>query len=211
MAQGKNAQLDYGRELVYLSQKDTYLGSMLKRMVDGINSLASNAGLAVVGKTTPPPKIDSIQVQGTQVGDTITCPSEILHHTLTHNQAINKGISYFSEVDTTPSFTQPHVFSHGASRSSFLTLPTFLNDGVTKQTYYLRSYAQNLGSDACEPTVLGNLGAPTKIQMTGTSKTTLLPSTGSGTASPQGQQSGLGLGTVLRRPTTQPKRLAKRF
>jgi F0F1-type ATP synthase membrane subunit c/vacuolar-type H+-ATPase subunit K len=210
MAQGLNEQFQGGRELVYLTQKDNYLGSFLSRLGDAVNTLAGNAGVAAVGKTSPPPRVDNITVQGTQVGDTLTAPSEILHWTLTHNQAINKGIKYFSEIDTTDGFTQPHVYEHGTSRSGFLTLPTFSSAGV-KATYYLRSYAQYPGSDACAPTVVGNLGAATKIQMTGASITALLPSTGSGTASPQGQQGGQGLGAVIRRPTTQPKRLAKQF
>jgi hypothetical protein len=217
---GENQNFQGGREINYLAQKDTYLGSFCSRVVDAINQLAVNAGVTAVGKTSPPPKIDSIQVQGTQVGDTVTCPSEILHHTLTHNQSIGKGISYFSEIDTTPSFTQPHVISHGTSRSSFLTLPTYESatdqSNSVKATYYLRSYAQMPGSDPCAPTVLGNLGGPTKIQMTPPTGSTgsamaLLSSTGSGTAQSSGQQGGQGLGTVLRRPTTQPKRLAKRF
>jgi hypothetical protein len=211
MSQGLNQNFQGGREINYLTQKDTYLGSFCSRVADAINNLAGNAGVAAVGKTTPPPKIDSITVKGAQVGNLITAPSEILHWTLTHNQTVSKGIKYVSEIDTNSSFTQPHQHFHDASRTGFLTLPTFMDDGVTKQTYYLRSQAQYPGSDACDPTVLGNLGAPTQIQMTGTSIGTLLPSTGSGTASPQGQQGGLGLGTVLRRPTTQPKRLAKRF
>jgi hypothetical protein len=214
-AQGLNQQLDLGREYPYLDQKDPFLGSMVRRIVGAVNQLAANAGVTAVGKTSPPPKIDSINVQGTQVGNTITCTSEILHHTLVHNQAIGKGITYFSEIDTTPSFTQPHVISHGTSRSSFITLPTYssaANMTATLPTsYYLRSYAQMPGSDPCEPTVLGNLGGPTQIQMGGTSVTALLPSTGSGTAQSSGQQGGQGLGTVLRRTTPQPKRLARRF
>lgn len=215
--QGLNGQLEGGRELPYLDMKDSYLGSFLRRTIDAVNQLAQNAGVAAVGKTTPPPKIDSIQVQGTQVKSIITCPSEILHHTLTHNQSVNKGIHYFSEVDTDPNFPQPHVIHHGASRSSFLTLPTYSSiENATatppiKATYYLRSYAQNLGSDACAPTVLGNIGGTIGIQMTGTSVTSLLPSTGSGTAASTGQQGAKGLGTVLKRTTPQPKRLAKRF
>jgi hypothetical protein len=218
MAQGLNQELQGGRELVYLHQKDSFLGSFCSRLVDAVNTLATNAGVTAVGKTSPPPKIDSISVAGTQgtiAENTITCPSEILHHVIIHNQSLNKGIQYFSEIDTTPSFTQPHVISHGTGRTSFLTLPTYMNDGSTKQTYYLRSYAQYPGSDPCVPTVLGNLGGPTKIQMTppagGGSAMTLLSSTGSGTAAATGQQGAQGLGTTLKRPTPQPKRLARRF
>jgi hypothetical protein len=215
--QGSNGQFEGGRELPYLDMMDSYLGSFLRRTLDAVNQLATNAGVAAVGKTTPPPKIDSIQVQGIQVGDTLTAPSEILHHTLTHNQSVNKGIQYFSEVDTDPNFPQPHVLHHGASRSSFTTLPTFSNAANAaatppiKTTYFLRSYAQYPGSDPSAPTILGNLGGTTKIQMTGTSVMQLLPSTGSGTASAGGQQGGKGLGTVLSRPTPQPKRKAVRF
>jgi len=215
MVQGLNEQFQGGRELVYLTQKDNYLGSFLSRLGDAVNTLAGNAGVAAVGKTSPPPRVDNITVQGTQAGDTLTAPSEILHWTLTHNQAINKGIKYFSEIDTDPNFPQPHVYVHDASRTGFLTLPTYATaaakTALQPTAYYLRSYAQYPGSDACAPTVLGNLGAPTKIQMTGTSVTSLLPSTGSGTASAQGQQGGQGLGAVVRRPTTQPKRLARHF
>jgi hypothetical protein len=206
MAFGINAELEYGRELPYLNQRDPYLGSILRRIIDAVNFTATNASVSSVGKLSPPPKVDSIQVQGTLSGSTITAPSEILHWILTHNQAVNKGIRYFSEIATDANFTQPHVVDHGTSRTGFLHLPTYLNDGSTRQTYYLRSYAQYHGSDPSETTVLGGLTGAIKIQMTGTSGTTLLSSTGSGTASPQGQQGGKGLGTVLTRPSPQPKR-----
>ncbi len=202
---GENQELQGGRELNYLSQKDTYLGTILGRIISAVNTMAKNTSVAAVGKLSPPPPVDGINVQGTQVGDTITCPSEILHWTLTHNQEIQKGIRYFSEVDTNPSFTAPHVIDHGTSRSAFLTLPKMNNNGDT-HTYYLQSYAQYHGSDPSKPTVVGNLGSATKIVMTGTSRTSLLTSAGSGTASPNGQQGGHGLGKVLVRPAPGPKR-----
>jgi len=202
---GENQELEGGRELNYISQKDAYSGTLLSRIISAVNTLAKNAGVAAVGKVTPPPPIDSINVQGNQVGDTITAPSEILHWTLNHNQAITKGIRYFSEIDTDPNFTAPHVIDHGTSRSAFLHLPTQNNDGQP-HTYYLRSYAQYRGSDPAKPTVHGNLGAAFKIKLTGTSKTSLLTSAGSGTASSNGQQGGHGLGIVLNRPAPGPKR-----
>jgi hypothetical protein len=212
---GENEQLTGGRELVYLTQKDTFLGSLFSRVIASVNQLATNTGVASIGKTTPPPKIDSITVQGTQVGSVITCPSEILHHVLVHNQSISKNIRYFSEIDTDPSFPQPHVLDHGTSRSSFLTLPTYATPAaltaVQPTNYYLRSYAQYPGSDPCEPTVLGNIGGTTTINMTGTSVTSLLSSTGSGTASQTGEQGGLGLGKTILRPKPQAKRQAKKF
>ena len=226
MAQGENGQLEYGRELPYLEQKDTYLGSMLRRIVDSVNLLARNAGVSSVGKVSPPPPINDVNVQGVQNGNLITCPSEILHWTINHTQSVDKNIQYFSEVDTNPNFTQPHVIAHGAGRTGFLSLPTYsstlnMTSGLPT-SYYLRSYAQYPGSDPSERKTVGGAGNATQIQMsppvvnvavtggtgTGTaaSVTQLLPSTGSGTAQSTGQQGGRGLGTVLTRPVPGPKR-----
>lgn len=212
MATGENAQLEFGRELPYLDMKDTYLGSILRRIINAVNQTASSASVSPVGKVTPPPKIDSIQVQGSLNNTTnvLTCPSEILHWTMTHNQTLSKGVKYFTEVDTTPQFTQPHVIDHGTGRTGFLHLPTYSStaNATNSQptTYYMRSYAQYPGSDPCEPKVLGNFSGATQVVMTGTSVTALLSSTGSGTASTSGQQGGKGLGTVQQRPKPQTKR-----
>ena len=211
MAQGENQQLQGGRELSYITMRDTYAGSLFSRIIKSVNSLAKNGGHAAVGKVSPPPPIDSINVKGVQVGNTITAPGELLHFTLTHNAPIQKNIRYFSEWDTNPNFTQPHVIDHGTSRSHTMTLPTFQDDGETLNTYYLRSYSQMPGGNTSKITVLGGLSNATQIVMSGVSgagatSMTPLPSTGSGTAAPNGQQGGRGLGTILNRPPQGPKR-----
>lgn len=209
--QGENAQFELGREYPYLDNKDWYLGSFLHRVGEAINTLAANSGVAAVGKTVPPPPIDSISTQGTLANGVLTCPGELYHFTIQHNQSLNKGIRYFSEIDTSPNFPAPHVFDHGTGRTGLINLPTYMNDGTTLQTYYHRVYAQMPGSDPCKPTVYGSAGAAIAIQMSGTNACTLLPSTGSGTAQSSGQQGGKGLGTVLTRPQPQAKRQTKRF
>ena len=211
MARGTNEQLEGGRELSYVNIRDSYSGSLFDRIIKAVNTLAKNAGVAAVGKISPPHPIDSINVQGTLSGNTLTAPSEILHWTLAHNQAVSKGVKYFSEIDTNPDFTAPHVFEHGSSRTGpLISLPTYATAAakiaVTPTTYYMRSYAQYHGSDPSKPTVHGNLGGAIGIQMTGSSVTQLLPSTGSGTASTNGQQGGHGLGIILDRPAPGPKR-----
>lgn len=205
--QGLNGNLTGGRELTYIEQKDPYASSLFLRIINAVNFLAKSNSMSAVGKVTPPPPIDSVQVQGTysSATNTLTCSSEHLHWVLTHNQSIKKGIQYITEIDTSPSFLQPHIIDHGCSRSGFTQLPTYLNDGVTQQTYYMRSYPQYHGSDPQTPTVFGGQNNPTKIVMTGSSAVTLLPSTGSGTAS-NGQQGAKGLGVVLTRPAPGPKR-----
>src|ERR1022692_2873408 len=145
--QGLNAQLEGGRELPYLNQRDSFLGSILQRIIVAVNQTAKNAAVSSVGKITPPPPIDSIKVQGTQVGGVLTAPSEILHWTLAHNQAIQKGVKYLSEIDTDPNFPSPHVIDHGCSRSAFLSLPAKDNNNAT-QTYYLRSEERRVGKES---------------------------------------------------------------
>lgn len=205
--QGKNSQLQGGQELVNIQQKDVYAGSLFRKIIEAVNTLAANVSVAAVGKLSPPPPVDSIQVQGATDSNagTVTSPSELLHFTLTHNGEVTKGVQYLTEISTDPQFSAPHVLDHGASRSGFIHLPALDNDGNV-QAYYLRSYAQYHGSDPSKHTVLGGLGNPLKILMTGASKTTLLSSTGSGTAAPNGQQGGKGLGVVLTRPVQGPKR-----
>lgn len=204
---GINEQLEGGRELSYVNIRDSYAGSLFGRIIDAVNALAKNAGVAAVGKVAPPPPVDNITVSGPAPNNgVISIPnSEVLHWTIQHNQSVSKGIHYFSEIDTSPSFTNPHVIHHGTSRSGFLSLPTN-NSSNVKQTYYLRSYAQYPGSDPAPPTVLGGLGSAIGIQMGGTSQTSLLPSTGSGTAASDGSQGGHGFGVVLTRPAPGPKR-----
>lgn len=204
--QGKKAQLDGGQELTVLTQRDFSNGNLLQRIIGAVNDLAKSLGTSAVGKIDPPPPVDSIQVQGVQSGSTITCPSEHLHWTLTHNGEVNKGVQYITEYADEPQFLAPHIHDHGCSRTGILPLATFKNDGVTPNDYYIRSFAQYHGSDPQKPTVFGGFGNPIKIRMTGTSANTLLQSTGSGTASAKGTQGGKGLGTVLTRPAPGPKR-----
>lgn len=203
--QGENSQLQGGQELSFLAEQNPFLGTILNRIINAVNLTAKNASVSSTGKVPPPNPVDAVNVSGALSNNAITVNGELLHLTLTHNQAVDKGIRYFTEVDTNPGFTQPHVFDHGTSRSLFIHLPAKTAAGA-KQTYYVRSYAQYHGSDPTKPTVLGGLSGPTPITMTGSSQVDLLPATGSGTASPGGQQGGKGLGTVVSRPAPGPKR-----
>lgn len=225
MPQGKNQILSGGRELSRLNQMDSMTGSLLSRIITAINNLADNIAVSPVGKLSPPDPINSHTVSGTLTNGVMVSPSETLHFTLTHNAPVKKGVQYISEIDTDPNFPQPHVIDHGASRSAFVHLPALASDGVTQQTYYLRSYAQYHGSDPSEKTTYGGRDAAIPIQLTpstgavsvngtlyplqGATGVDILPSTGSGTASPDGQQGGKGLGTVNQRPAPGPKRNLK--
>jgi len=134
----------------------------------------------------------------------LTAPGELLHFTVTHNAAIQRGIRYIAEVDTDPSFPSPHPIDLGTSRSGFRSLPT-KDDSHQPVGYYLRVTPQMPGSAPQKPTVYGGLQGPTQIVMSGNTSMSLLPSQAAGTAKPG--QGGQGLGKVQSRgPVGGPKR-----
>jgi hypothetical protein len=198
-------QLDYTRELAIVRQQFPLLGSLLRRVVDGINHLAGNVAAAPQGELPPPPPVDAITVKGTLSGNTLTAPGEILHFVHTHNVPLNRGIQYITELDTSPGFPAPHPIDTGSSRSGFVNLPT-KDDSSLVHSYYLRVTCQYPGSKPSKPTVYGGLQGPTAIQMTGTTSMSLLTSQAAGTAKPG--QGGQGLGAVRSRGAVGgPKRV----
>ena len=195
------------RYLAEILDKDVNSGLLFRKIISAINQLGKQIGADPVGKTAAPPPINSITVKGTQTGSTITCPGELLHFTLNHSGKLTIGTHYYAEVATEPSFSNPHVIDMGASRTHTTTLPTFLDDGETTQSYYLRAYPQSRGSDPQKPTVLGGVTGALQINMSGTTAATLLPSTGSGTAPTNGSRGGSGMGkTLVGVPAVVPKR-----
>lgn len=202
------SQLDGGRELELLRQNDPLTGSLLQRVIDGVNRLAKNAGVGSMAEAPAPNPVDNTQVKGTfdASTNTLTAPGEILHWVHTHNAPLDRGIRYVTEVDTDPSFPNPHQIDGGSARSGFMHLPT-KDDNAVAQGYYLRVTPQYPGSAPGKTTVFGTAGGPTKILMSGTTEMSLLPSQAAGTARPG--QGGQGLGAVQSRPSVGgPKRIS---
>ena len=179
-----------------LRSKDPHLALLLENIIDGVNSTAQQLNIDPNGKVSPPNALESLNV---------VANNGTVHATLTHNAPINKNIRYFVEADTNPSFPQPHVFDLGTSRSLFTALPN-KNGNATVTPWHFRAYAQYNGSDATEKTYFGDSLNPTAVTVGGTAQFTPLPSTGSGTAAPNGQTPGTGLGPVQIREATGPKR-----
>jgi hypothetical protein len=173
------------------------LGQWLRsNLIPAINNIGKQLAVSPVGAMGAPDPPQSIQVKAA---------GEYAHVQITDNAKLQKGVQYFTEVSTSPSFSQPIVIDHGASRTSHpFPLPTQDDDG-NPVTYYFRSYKQYHGSDPSAHVVYGGQ-SPTGITMSGSTQMTLLPSTGSGTAAGNGQQGGQGLGKVILRATPQPKR-----
>lgn len=179
-----------GSDLAHIESKDPNLGRVLRKLLDGINTLATNTAASATGENQAPhaPQAVSVSTSG-----------ELAHISIVHNGPINRNIHYFTEIDTSPSFSSPIVYHHGTSRTPPpISLPTKDNSGIT-QNYYFRSYAQYPGSQPSIPTTVGGSSSPTAHTMGGTTQLTLLQSGGSGTASSNGQQGGWGLGKIQRR------------
>jgi hypothetical protein len=188
------AKLDPGQMLQGV--KDSSVRALFQQLIDGINNLSDHVGADPVGNKQPPSPLQGITVKNA---------GELIHIALTHNSPMTKGVRYFTEYDTDPGFPQPQVIHMGTSRTvPPFTLPSKDDNGVAL-SYYFRAYPQHPGSEPGPVTVFGG-GTPTAVIPGGATQMTLVPSTGSGTASPSGQQGGYGFGKFLVRQPQGPKR-----
>lgn len=176
--------------------KDPVMRSAVVSIQDAINKLGSHLAADPVGETSAPPPLQAVNVKTS---------GEMVHVTFTHNVPINKNIHYFLEYDTDPSFSNAKVTHNGTSR----TIPPFSlptqDDNGTPQNWFFKGYTQYPGSNPSPALYFGGL-TPLPVTLSGTTKLTLQPSTGSGTAAPDGQQSGSGFGRIQTRPALGPKR-----
>jgi hypothetical protein len=167
---------------------DSFL--VFQNLIDGINGVAKQLGVDPTGKVSPPAAPEALNV---------TANNGTVQAVITHNAPVGKQSQYFIEADTNPAFPQPHVFHLGASRTLFTSLPN-KDGGGNNQAWHFRAYVQDNGSDASTPTYFGSQVVPTAVTVGGNAAFTPIPSTGSGTAAPNGQQGAYGLGRVLTRP-----------
>jgi hypothetical protein len=172
-----------------------YVANGMQRIQDAVNSLSTSLAADPNGKMTPPPPIDGVNVKAADGA---------VHVTITDHNPIQRGIQYFVEHSTDPTFIGAHVIHLNASRGGVLTIPGMTDEGAD-QPVYIRAYSQYRTSVPSKPVNFGGT-TPTAVLPGGNVMMTLLPSTGSGTAISNGQQQGSGLGKVLYRPPVAPKR-----
>lgn len=190
--------LDSSQFLKKIKNENPFLGNYLETMFDAVNVALNHIGIDIKGKQQPPPPIAGLNVAS---------GSDHVHVTINDPSVISKNVQYMVEWSANdPTFAQPHVEDLGASRGKVLPLPAKNGSGGT-QTYYFRAYSQYAGSDPQQKKAyFGSSGAPTAVTLTGSSTLNLLPSQGSGTGRADGSQGGAGIGFVLQRPATGPKR-----
>lgn len=177
-----------------------YLSEGLRKIQEGVNGLGQNVSVDPNVTLPAPPTIQQLTVK--------TNGSGMVHAVVNDSNPIQKNLHYFVEYDTNPAFSQPHVAHLGASRTMAPMILPANDDNGKPQKFYFRAYSQYQGSMPSPPIHFGGT-VPTAVNPGGTQNLTLIPSTGSGTAQPNGQQGGSGFGKVLTRPAQGPKRTAK--
>ena len=192
--------LDLQREIDFVKGIPGFgdrLANALQRIETGVNGIATNLGGDPTQTVAPPPTVQGLAVK--------TDGNGTVHAVVQDNNPIQRNLHYFVEYSNDESFSQPHVVHLGASRTmNPITLPA-MDDNGNPQKFFFRSYSQYPGGDPGKPIHFGGT-TPTGVDVGGTTKLTLLPSTGSGTAQPSGQQGGSGFGKVLFRNAIAPKR-----
>ena len=164
-------------QLAKLKSRDPYLYESLRQVVAAVNALGRATGVDPGGSIEPPAPIGSLAV---------AAANGIFDLAITDNSPVNRGIFYFAESDTSPSFTAPRVHFLGSSRNARLALGNL--------TLYWRAYSQYLGSLPSPPVTFGS--PPAAVVGGGSSGPALAPSAGSGTA--KAQQGGSGFGRDLK-------------
>lgn len=179
-----------------IQNRDPHLGMLLNDLFDGLENFGTHIGVTAKGKLNPPDPIKQINVKA---------GTDHVHVTLHDPSAVRKGVQYFVEYATTPTFAGAHVEHLNASRGRPIALPA-KDDSGNPVNYYFRAYSQYAGSNAqSKRAVFGGKYTPTAVTLTGSSKLTLLPSQGSGTAPSDGSRPGSGLGTDVKRLPAGPK------
>ncbi len=164
-------------QLAQIKSDSPYVYEALTQIISGVNSLGLAAGIDPSGGLAAPPPIGSVNV---------VAADGIFDIAITENSAVRRGIYYFVESDTTPSFSRPYVHFLGSSRN--------LRVAMGNQTLYWRGYSQYLGSEPSKPVAFGTPATAVSGGGTATGPA-LQASQGSGTAS--GTEGGSGFGQTI--------------
>lgn len=118
------------------------------------------------GQPAAPPSINALHVS--------TGPGGEFQVAITDNNEISRGINYWAEHDTSPSFTNPHAIDMGQSRNLSVHMGT--------QPLYWRAYSSYASSPPSAPVYHG--GASTPVAVLGGVAGLRSSSQGTGTSAP---------------------------
>lgn len=184
--------LNLSQFLARVKATDPMMAQNLDLIQRAINQLGTATGTDPTGTIGQPQAPGSVQVKAAPTGESV-------HVTITDHAERSRQRNYFLEWSANdPNFTAPYVEHLGVGRNKILSLPTFMDDGMTTQKYYFQAYSMDPGSTkASDKVVFGTSGAPTAITLNGTTACTLLQSTGAGTARTDGGEPGQGYGNQV--------------
>jgi hypothetical protein len=162
----------------------------LEDLAKGVSNVAQQTNTNPTGKTIAPPQIDALNVTGQNGHFNIQIKD--------NNQNLYRGVHYYVEYDTSPTFSNPHTIHLGDSRDHNI----FLGNG----SYYWRAYSAYPGSPPSSAAYHGgNFANPVAVQGGGTVGGPMLQasqSSGTGLAG----QGLVGPGIVPFRGPSPPKR-----
>ena len=171
------------RHLDYIRTKDARLYDAISDIKAGIERMARQLVANPSGEVGAPPTPSSLSV---------TASNGSFAATIFDNNPVLRGIVYFLEVATGPTFDNPVLIVFlGPSRQ----WTGFLGSG----TYYFRAFSQYPTSAPSLPVYFGSANSPTGVAGGGTLAAPTPTGTGSGTASSNGYQGGAGYGFTTER------------
>lgn len=194
---GIGGQLDGGRELSELEQKSPSLGRLVRRVIDGVNTLARNTSASPTGEPAAPAPPASV---------TVTTAGEYAHLTVSHPAAVDRGINYITTIQSDDPATtgRPMILDHHSSRTPPpFPLPSFRPnpddpESPIRLTYTASTVAQYKNSPPSASVSARHTSGVFTFQMDGTTQMSLLPGNGSGSG-PNTGLGGQGLGKVQQR------------
>lgn len=191
--------LNLSEFLTEIREKFPRMALAFERIENAVNATAIAVGVDTSGHTSPPPAPQSVQVAS---------GTDHLDVSITDNSKRTRALNYFVEWSVNdPSFGAPRVEFLGPARQRMLSVPAKDGNGAAIN-YYVRAYSQLIGSQSASPkTYHGSAASPSAVALTGASQLTPLASTGSGTASTNGQQGGQGFGTPAIVSPSEPRAL----
>jgi hypothetical protein len=165
-------------QLAPIKDKDPYLYESLVRIVNEVNVMQRQTGVAPTGNLPVPQAIGNINV---------TAANGYFSIAITDKSVVQRGIEYFAEYDTLSGFTNAQVIHMGVTRNMIVNLGNL--------TLYWRAYSQYIGSDIPSPLVTFGT-PPTAVAGGGSAPPALQKSQGSGTSQTPGAGFGRNTGRV---------------
>ncbi len=150
-----------------IETKDPYLAETLRSIQNAINQHGKVAGIDPAGVFPTP---------SAPTGITVTAANGWFDISVQDSNP-QRGLNYFVDYDTSPSFPAPRTIPLGPTRNDYKQLGN--------QTLYWRAHSQFQGSDPSPYTVLGG-ATPTPVVGGGASGPAPAPSQGTGAASVAG-------------------------